>query len=242
MHTMDILDTLRNLCTAYGYWIVFFGVMLENAGLPLPGETILLAAGFFASEGRFSVPLVMAIAATGAILGDNAGYWIGHKVGRALLIKYGRFVMLTEARFRSMEKYFESHGDKTVLVARFITGFRVFTALFAGATKMRWSKFFLFNVLGAISWAVVMTLLGFFFGKSWELLEHYIKGAGIVLAGVVVAAIIVYQILKRRKKSMKAEQASLSVTHVASDAAPMSYVEAVETASDNTGESHASDK
>jgi membrane-associated protein len=150
--------------------------------------------------------------------------------------------MLTEARFRSMEKYFESHGDKTVLVARFITGFRVFTALFAGATHMRWSKFFLFNVLGAISWAVVMTLLGYFFGKSWHLLEQYIKGAGIVLAGVLVIAIIVYQLLKHRKKAMAAEEESLSVTHVASGEVPVSYVAAVEAVPDSKGENHATDQ
>jgi membrane protein DedA with SNARE-associated domain len=189
-----------DLFKSYGYWIVFFGVMLENAGLPLPGETILLAAGFFASDGDFSVPMVMLIATTGAVLGDNCGYWIGRRVGRTVLLKYGRFVLLSEVRFRSMEKYFASHGDKTVLVARFITGFRVFTALFAGASGMRWRTFFIFNVLGAVSWAVVMTLLGFFFGKSWDLLEQYIKGAGFILAGVVVVAVVVYQLLKRRKR------------------------------------------
>src|ERR1051326_5855457 len=120
MNQMDILGTLLDLFKGYGYWIVFFGVMLENAGLPVPGETILLAAGFFASEGHFSISLVMIIATTGAVLGDNGGYWIGHRVGRSVLLKYGRYVMLTEARFCSMEKYFASHGDKTVLVARFI--------------------------------------------------------------------------------------------------------------------------
>ena len=99
-----------------------------------------------------------------------------------------------------MEKYFATHGDKTVLVARFITGFRVFTALFAGASGMRWRTFFIFNVLGAISWAVVMTLLGFFFGKSWHLLEQYIKGAGFILAGIALVMLIVYQLLKRRKR------------------------------------------
>src|SRR5436853_1801897 len=200
MNQMDILETLLDLFTSYGYWIVFFGVMLENAGLPVPGETILLAAGFCASLGQFSVPMVMLIATTGAVLGDNCGYWIGHKVGRSVLLKHGRYVMMTEARFCSMEKYFASHGDKTVLVARFITGFRVFTALFAGASGMRWRTFFIFNVLGAVSWAVVMTLLGFFFGKSWDLLEQYIKGAGFILAGVVVVAVVVYHLLKRRKR------------------------------------------
>lgn len=215
MNQMDILDTLLGLFKSYGYWIVFFGVMLENAGLPVPGETILLAAGFFASEGHFSVPMVMMIATVGAVLGDNCGYWIGHRAGRAVLLKYGRYVMLTEARFRAMEKYFASHGDKTVLVARFITGFRVFTALFAGASGMRWRTFFIFNVLGAISWAVVMTLLGFFFGKSWHLLEQYIKGAGLGLAVVAVLLFIGYQIYKRRKQKKEAEQESDAEASVA---------------------------
>ena len=209
MNQMDVLETLLDLFKSYGYWIVFFGVMLENAGLPLPGETILLAAGFFASEGDFSMPLVMLIATAGAVLGDNCGYWIGHRVGRGVLIKYGRFVMLTETRFQSMEKYFASHGDKTVLVARFITGFRVFTALFAGASHMRWRTFFIFNVLGAVSWAVVMTLLGYFFGKSWDLLEQYIKGAGFVMAGAVVILIVGFQLYKRRKRIAEARRAEV---------------------------------
>ena len=212
---MNVLETLLNLFKTYGYWIVFFGVMLENAGLPIPGETILLAAGFFASEGHFSMILVMVIAMTGAVLGDNCGYWIGHRIGRKMLIKYGKYLMLTETRFSFMERYLHSHGDKTVLVARFITGFRVFTALFAGATGMRWAKFLLFNVLGAISWAVVITLLGFFFGKSWDLLEQYIKGTGWVLAGVIVAAVIVYHILRRRKKNRETIETLASETPAA---------------------------
>ena len=200
MNQMDVLDTLLDLFTTYGYWIVFFGVMLENAGLPVPGETILLAAGFCASLGHFSLPMVMLIAATGAVLGDNCGYWLGHRVGRGVVLKYGRYVMLTEARFHGMELFFARHGDKTVLVARFITGFRVFTALFAGVSGMRWRTFFMFNVIGAISWAIVMALLGYFFGKSWHLLEQYIKGAGFVLAGVALVAFVAYQLLKRRRR------------------------------------------
>src|SRR5215510_12741927 len=156
----DALETITGLLDRWGYWIIFLGVMLENAGVPLPGETILLAAGFFASRGHLSVVIVATVAAVGAMLGDNLGYWIGRKLGRSLVIKYGKYVWLTEKRFSDMERFFERHGAKTVAVARFITGFRVFTALFAGATHMVWNRFFLFNVLGAISWAVVMALLG----------------------------------------------------------------------------------
>src|SRR5215831_2416762 len=181
----------------WGYWIVFFGVMLENAGIPVPGETILLAAGFFASRGHFSVVTVMAIAATGAILGDNGGCWIGRKLGRDFLLRYGKYLLLTETRFRSMERFFQDHGDKMVISARFITGFRVFTALFAGASHMDWPRFLVFNATGAILWSVAMALLGFFFGHSWALLERWIKGSGLVLAAIVVLAFGIRLLLKR---------------------------------------------
>ncbi len=200
---MDVLETLTNLMARWGYWIVFFGVMLENAGIPVPGETILLAAGFFASRGYFSIAAVMGIAAAGAIVGDNCGYWIGRKLGRNLLLRYGKYLLLTENRFRSMERFFEGHGDKMVISARFITGFRVFTALFAGASHMVWPRFLLFNALGAILWSVAMGLLGFFFGHSWALLERWIKGSGIVLAALAILAFGIIAILRRRNQSTK---------------------------------------
>jgi membrane protein DedA with SNARE-associated domain len=202
---LEILDYLVELFARWGYWIVFFGVMLENAGLPVPGETILLAAGFFASHHGFNLSLVMMIAILGAVMGDNAGYWIGRRAGRRWLLKYGKYIFLTETRFNQMERFFHRHGDKTVLVARFLFGFRVFTALFAGASHMVWSKFLLFNVLGAIAWAVVMALLGYFFGESWHLLERYVKGAGWVLAIAIAVALIIRWLWKRRKPAAAIE-------------------------------------
>src|SRR6267142_2720290 len=93
-----MLDALLSYFQQYGYWVVFFGVMLENAGVPVPGETILLAAGFFAASGHFNIALVMATACVGAVLGDNAGYFIGRKLGRATLLRIGRYVGLTPKR------------------------------------------------------------------------------------------------------------------------------------------------
>src|SRR3954466_398783 len=92
------LELIEYYMLQYGYWVVFFGVMLENAGLPVPGETILLAAGFFASGGHFRVSLVMLVAMTGAILGDNAGFAIGHHYGRGFLLRYGKWFFLTQRR------------------------------------------------------------------------------------------------------------------------------------------------
>ncbi|MEP6921488.1 MAG: DedA family protein, partial [bacterium] len=162
-----MLDTLLSYFARYGYWVIFFGVMLENAGVPIPGETILLAGGFFAAQGHFDLWAVMATAAFGATLGDNAGYAIGHKIGRKALERYGRYVFMTPKRIAKIEKFFAKHGDKTILFARFVTGMRVFAALFAGAARMRWQTFAVYNLAGAVLWAVVITLLGFFFGHSW---------------------------------------------------------------------------
>src|SRR5712664_1504325 len=141
------LQLIEQYMLAYGYWAVFFGVMLENAGVPVPGETILLAAGFFAAEGHFHLWTVMAVAAFGAMLGDNTGYAIGHKIGRAALERYGRYVRLTPARLARMEKFFARHGNKTILLARFVAGLRVFAALFAGAARMPWRTFALYNLV-----------------------------------------------------------------------------------------------
>jgi len=197
-----MLTTLLSYFQQYGYWVVFFGVMLENAGVPIPGETILLAAGFFAALGHFHLALVMAVACLGAVLGDNAGYFIGRKLGRAALLRYGRYVGLTPKRLTMFESFFERHGDKTILVARFITGLRVFAALLAGAAHMRWPRFALYNFLGAVLWSIAITLAGYFFGHSWHLLERWVGGIGAgALAAVIVAGVVIF-LVRRRKRAL----------------------------------------
>jgi undecaprenyl-diphosphatase len=191
-----VLDTFSTYFARYGYWVVFLGVMLENAGVPVPGETILLAAGFFAAQGHFHLGMVIAIAAFSATLGDNAGYAIGHKIGRAALERYGRYVRLTPARLARLDRFYERHGNKTIFFARFIAGLRVFAALFAGAARMRWRTFALYNMAGAILWAVVITLLGFFFGHSWELLHHWI-GRASEIVGLAVLFVLMMALVWR---------------------------------------------
>ena len=195
------LELIEYYMLTYGYWTVFFGVMLENAGLPIPGETILLVAGYFCSlSDGLSIPLVMLVAAMGAVTGDNIGFAIGHHYGRGFLLKFGRFVFLTPKRLEYMENYFRSHGNKTVLVARFITGLRVFAALLAGASMMRWRIFFLYNVLGAILWSVVITSLGYIFGQSLPVLVKWVGWTGtIILIAVIVIAVIAWQVKKYRE-------------------------------------------
>jgi len=198
------LEVILALFTAYGYVIVFFGVMLENAGLPVPGETILLAAGFFASQHHFNLFSVIFVAMTGAILGDNFGYLAGRKLGRAFINRYGRYVFLTPARIKACEDYFHSHGDKTILVARFITGLRVFAAFFAGMSHMRWRTFFTYNAAGAVLWAVAIALVGYFFGHSWRLIERWVGRTGVLLFVLALAVGVVIYLKRRRKGHLTA--------------------------------------
>src|SRR6266566_1072655 len=152
------LQLIEQYMLAYGYWAVFFGVMLENAGVPVPGETILLIAGYFAASrsDQFNIIRVMITAATGAVIGDNIGFAIGHHYGRGILLRFGRFLFLTEKRLKHLEGYFDRYGNKTILVARFITGLRVIAGPLAGASKMPWRIFLVYNISGAILWSVVI--------------------------------------------------------------------------------------
>lgn len=197
------LDLIEHYMLIYGYWAVFFGVMLENAGLPIPGETILLVGGYFAAShsDEFNLFRVMATAAIGAVVGDNIGFAIGHHYGRGFLLRIGRFFFLTPKRFEQMENFFERYGNKTILVARFITGLRVFAALLAGASrKMPWRVFLAYNVAGALLWAIVITLLGYLFGQSLPLLVKWVGRTGtILLIAIVVIAVIVWKTRRHRR-------------------------------------------
>ncbi len=190
----DALDTFGRWYVEYGYPVLFAGVFLENAGLPVPGETAVLVAGFLASPAGgecFSLEGVMAVTFVAAILGDNLGYGLGRRLARPRLQQERGFLFLTPARFRRVEAYFEHYGAWTVLVARFITGLRVVCALAAGAAGMRWLRFLLANAAGALIWAVTITLLGYFFGQSWSALSRWMHwGAWVVLACVLLAFIV----------------------------------------------------
>ena len=202
MHFLEnSLQLIEQYMHLYGYWAVFFGVMLENAGLPIPGETILLIGGYFCSQGELNLPLVMLIAATGAVIGDNIGFAIGHHYGRGILLRFGRFIFLTPQRLDHLTNYFASHGNKTILIARFVTGLRVFAAILAGASKMPWRIFVVYNIAGAILWSVVISSLGYLFGQTLPLLVKWVGRSGtILLIAAIVIGIVVWRIRAHRKK------------------------------------------
>lgn len=197
-----IAAKLLELFEQFGYWAVFFGVMLENAGLPVPGETILLFAAFLAYEGDFYLPYVIAWAVFGATLGDNIGFLIGWRGGRPLLERYTRKSKHIHNRLVQAERFFARHGAWTVFIARFVTGLRVFAGPLAGALRMPWPRFLFFNFSGAVVWSIVISVVGYLFGSQWPLLFKLIKRVNL---GLLVGVALVFYLLWRRHQKRQAD-------------------------------------
>lgn len=190
--------TLLLLFAQYGYLLIFGAVLLENAGVPSPGHTVMLAGGALAQQGHLWLPLVIATGAIAAIFGDNIGYMIGRRGGRALLERYGHRFFVTSETIDKAEHFFEQHGPKAVFLARFVTGLQTVGALLAGASRMHWRTFFRWNLLGAVTWATTYALLGYLFGASWQAMERWVGHAGLFLAALVA---IGAGVLARRHRS-----------------------------------------
>jgi membrane protein DedA with SNARE-associated domain len=189
-----------DLFARYGYAVVFVGVFLENAGLPVPGETALLAGAALSRSGALFLPWVIATAIAAAIFGDNIGFLIGRRGGRALLNRFGSKLGLTPDRLVEFDRFFDKHGAKTVFIARFVTGLRVVGAVLAGASGLPWGRFLLYNATGAVAWATTFGAVGYFLAYSWETLEEWIGRSGLALLATV-AIIAVVAVLRRRRAS-----------------------------------------
>ena len=173
-------------------------VFLENAGLPVPGETALLAGAALSRSGALFLPWVVATATAGAIFGDNIGFLIGRRGGRALLEGFGSRLGLTADRLVEFDRFFDKHGAKTVFIARFVTGLRVFGAVLAGTSGLPWGRFLLYNATGAVAWATTFGAVGYLLAYSWETLEEWIGRSGLALLAAV-AIITVVAVLRRRR-------------------------------------------
>jgi membrane-associated protein len=157
---------VSHLVETFGYPLLFLAVMAESSGVPIPGETALITAAVLASQGKLQIELVIPIAATAAIVGDNIGYVIGRKGGRWLLERPGRFHRQRAQVLELGEPFFEKHGPKAVFFGRFLLGLRVWASWLAGATRMNWRSFVLWNALGGICWATGIGLLAYFLGNA----------------------------------------------------------------------------
>ena len=199
---MAIHEHLRLLIAVYGYWVVAGTVGLEGMGLPLPGETALVLAAIYAGmTDELSIFYVVLAAATGAIVGDNLGYWIGRDLGRRILRRYRRYLLLTESRLQLGQYLFVRHGGKVVFFARFFAVLRTLGAFLAGVNHMRWHRFVVFNGLGATAWATTFGVGAYILGDR---IQNVLGPLGIVTLALVVligAAVIIT--LRRREAAWR---------------------------------------
>jgi membrane protein DedA with SNARE-associated domain len=191
--THHLLDMLRGALVHYGYWAVAAALLLENAGLPVPGETVLLLAGFLAySERQLQLSWIVLIGTVSATLGDNLGYAIGYYGGRRLLERYRHSFIIGDAAVKRGEALFRNYGAATILFARFVFGMRVIAGPMAGILRMPWRTFALFNLLGATLWVAVISCLGFFFGSRWGALMHFMKRFDVAIAVVFICIALLW--------------------------------------------------
>lgn len=189
----------------YGYPVLFFGVMLENAGIPVPGETAVLVAGFLCSDAgkqflgsqahthQLSLTWVILLTIAAAVLGDNLGYWLGRRFARPRLLVSKRFLFLTPLVLEKFEAYFHRFGTWTIFFARFITGLRVVGAMAAGTAGMPWRHFLFANAAGACVWATAISLVGYYSGEYLPTVAKWLGRSGMIaLAAIILAAVLFY--------------------------------------------------
>lgn len=196
------LDQIQELAQQYGYWAVLIGVLLENAGLPLPGETLVLVAGFLAGSDELNYWWVLGIAASSAAVGGSLGYWIGFYGGWSLLLRLGKLLRLQEVQLLELKERFGYNAARAVFLGRFVAFLRVFIGPMAGIAGMPFGKFLLYNCAGAVLWASVMVTLAFFAGQliSLEELIAWASKLGLLALGLMIAGALVLVWLETRKK------------------------------------------
>jgi len=191
---------VNHYLASYGLWALFLLVAAESSGIPVPGETALIAAAVLASQGVMVLWEVLVVAALAAIVGDNIGYWIGREGGRTLLLRWRVTRTSAQRLLPPGERFFQRHGPKTVFLARFIAGLRVVAAWIAGITHMHWATFLKWNALGGIVWAFGYGLLAYFFGKALvDAVIEYGLVAAVVIAVIVAAAFVGFRYWRHRR-------------------------------------------
>ncbi|MEO0409709.1 MAG: DedA family protein [Cyanobacteria bacterium P01_A01_bin.135] len=185
------LEALQELAQAYGYWAIGLGIMLENAGVPLPGETITLVGGFLAGDGELEYWKVLASAAAGAVVGDSLGYWFGVWGGWPLLLRIGKLFRADEDQLMVVREQFARNAVRAVILGRFVALLRIFAGPLAGISGMPYLKFLACNVVGAIAWASTMVSLAFFAGRIVPLAQLVSWTGQFALLLLLLVAVVV---------------------------------------------------
>lgn len=179
----------------YGYLAVFVGIFLEDFGLPVPGETLLVSAAAFAGQEALNIWMIAGFAWVAAVLGDNLGFLIGHSGGRGLLVRHGRRIGMTSERLAKVDRFVERYGAPAIVIARFVIIARQLNGIAAGSLGMHWLRFLVFNCIGAALWVGVWSTLAYWFGKKIFALTdvlHHATPLAIAIAVIAALAIAAY--------------------------------------------------
>lgn len=201
-----LIQALAPVIHKYGYVAVFGLLMLEDLGMPVPGETVLIAAAFYAGLHQLNIALVIIAAILGAIIGDNIGFAIGEYGGHPLVLRFGTYVFITPKRLHAMEHFFSRYGAKVVVVARFVEGLRQLNGLLAGLSQMRWPTFLIYNGIGATLWVGTWAAVGYIGGAH---IGVFLRLQG-YLTAAALAAVVGYALQRAAKRRARQNQAKIN--------------------------------
>jgi membrane protein DedA with SNARE-associated domain len=209
------LNALSSPLQHYGVWAIGLLIMLEDFGIPVPGETILIGGAIYAGAGRLNIVAVGVVGFIAAVIGDNIGFAIGHFGGRALALRWGKYVFLTEERLNKAEDFFDRRGAIVITFARFVEGLRQANGIIAGITGMHWLRFLIFNAIGAALWVGTWVSLGYLAGNHISTIYHYITLYSyyvLIALAVVLVGYIAWHIRRRRRRREAAAVARTAAT------------------------------
>jgi undecaprenyl-diphosphatase len=198
-----VIDQFIAWVSGIGHWAylaIFLVVSLESAaflGFFMPGETAVFLGGFLASQGVLDLKVLIPLVAVAAILGDSIGYELGRLLQKSWFLRYGRWLGLREAQWQRIENFFQRHGGKTIFLARFSAFFRILVPFFAGAARLSYLQFLLFNILGGVVWAAGSVLIGYLAGESWRAIEHWIGRGALIVVILIVGLILVVRFARK---------------------------------------------
>ncbi len=198
----EIINWLVTTIGAMGYPGIFLLMAMESSVVPLPSELVMPPAGYLAQQGQMNMVVAILCGTLGSLAGAYANYYAAHYLGRPLLLKYGKYVWITEEKFAKVEKYFHDHGEISTFIGRLIPVVRHLISLPAGLAGMHHWKFSLYTLLGAGLWVTVLTLIGYFIGAERELIMKYSHQA--LIGVIIMSAIIIYFYVRAHKKKLAA--------------------------------------
>ena len=192
---------LQRIIGDYGYLAVALGILLEDFGLPTPGETLLITGAILASGGGLNIYILLPLAWLGAVIGDNIGYLIGYYGGHRLMLRYGGRIGITAERLQQVERFFDRYGGWVIVFARFVVLLRQLNGIVAGTLEMHWARFLLLNAIGAALWVGWWGLLSYWLGHG---VLEFVRRAGRIepilftVAGLVIAGVAARILWRRR--------------------------------------------